>query len=165
MNSVAPGYRWYPDGVLNGVGDHGASWSSAVSDTYGVYLRFVLTALQPSYPSYRSHGFQVRCLQAFIVTSRSLSLPVESTDLLIFGITETALRFSGVFSARLEPQTERNDKFSSPLIPKFSYSCEAPRTELRETSIQRLLVPLPAVRSSRPGLPRPQQRRGGWRRQ
>ncbi len=106
MNSVAPGYRHYGTGVLNGVGDHGASWSSAVNDTYGVYLRFVLTALQPSYPSYRSHGFQVRCLQAFIVTSRSLSLPVESTDLLIFGTTETACVFPECFRLRLELETE-----------------------------------------------------------
>ncbi len=54
-------------------------------------------------------------------------------------------------------------KFSSPLISNVSYPCEAPRTGFRETSIQRLLVLLPAVRGPRPGLPRRRQQWQEWR--
>ncbi|MCC8062675.1 MAG: hypothetical protein LIO68_05465 [Rikenellaceae bacterium] len=61
-----PGYRWYPDGALGGVGHNGYSWSSAVSGTNGVFLDFNSSWLNPSNANNRAHGLQVRCLQAFI---------------------------------------------------------------------------------------------------
>ncbi len=62
-SGLSPGYRWYPDGALGGVGNNGYSWSSSVSGTNGMNLDFNATWLNPSNANNRAHGFQVRCLQ------------------------------------------------------------------------------------------------------
>ncbi len=48
--------------MLRYVGGLGYSWSSTVNSTNGVYLRFVMNAVQPNYASYRAYGFPLRCL-------------------------------------------------------------------------------------------------------
>ncbi len=58
----APGFRYYPSGVLNGVGNHGYSWSAASSGIRGLELYFRSQYLDPSLSDYRAHGFQLRCL-------------------------------------------------------------------------------------------------------
>ncbi|WP_294599613.1 hypothetical protein [uncultured Rikenella sp.] len=50
-------------GVCQGKsGYYGFNWSSAVSETNGVFLHFYTQGLTPGYSSYRAHGFQLRCL-------------------------------------------------------------------------------------------------------
>ncbi|WP_297628315.1 hypothetical protein [uncultured Rikenella sp.] len=44
------------------LGSNGYSWSSSVSETHGMVLRFPTQNLNPSYAHHRSHGFQLRCL-------------------------------------------------------------------------------------------------------
>ncbi|WP_294596534.1 hypothetical protein [uncultured Rikenella sp.] len=44
------------------VGNNGSSWSSAVSETLGVFLAFHTQDLYPSYANNRGHGLQLRCL-------------------------------------------------------------------------------------------------------
>ncbi|WP_304708740.1 hypothetical protein [uncultured Rikenella sp.] len=58
----APGFRSSNTGVPGGIGNNGYNWSSSVVDSYGCYLRFVMNAVQPSYPNGRANGLQLRCL-------------------------------------------------------------------------------------------------------
>ena len=62
----APGFRDSGSngyfGALSHVGNEGSVWSASANGTLGVYLRFVMTAAQPTYSSYRANGFQLRCL-------------------------------------------------------------------------------------------------------
>ena len=58
----APGYHDGGGGALYYVGNHGFSWSSRVSGTYGMHLVFNVTELYPSSAGYRAYGFQLRCL-------------------------------------------------------------------------------------------------------
>ncbi|WP_304709339.1 hypothetical protein [uncultured Rikenella sp.] len=58
----APGYRNTNAGAPVGVGNEGSVWSAATNGTYGVYLRFVVDAAQPSNSKYRAYGFPLRCL-------------------------------------------------------------------------------------------------------
>ena len=73
MRGPAPGYRDFGragyEGVARETGNNGFSWSSTVSGTNGYYLNFNPTNLNPSNANNRGHGFQVRCLQAFIGAS------------------------------------------------------------------------------------------------
>ena len=66
----APGYRDFgragDEGEIRNVGNNGMSWSSTVSGTNAFFLNFNTTNLNPSNANNRAHGFQVRCLQAFI---------------------------------------------------------------------------------------------------
>lgn len=57
------GYRDNASGALTNVGSYGCSWSSSVSNTFGMCLYFSPTYLHPSYASSRADGLQVRCLQ------------------------------------------------------------------------------------------------------
>ncbi len=61
-----------------------------------MWLEFRLALVSSSYAAGRAAGLQVRCLQAFIAQGRFLFL-LESTDLLIFGTTETACVFPECF--------------------------------------------------------------------
>ena len=75
----APGYRDFGragyEGVVREIGNNGFSWSSTVSGTNAFYLNFNSTNLNPSNANNRGHGFQVRCLQAFI----DIPSPIFST--------------------------------------------------------------------------------------
>ncbi|WP_294596607.1 hypothetical protein [uncultured Rikenella sp.] len=44
------------------VGNEGSVWSASANGAYGVYLRFVMNAAQPSSSSTRANGFLLRCL-------------------------------------------------------------------------------------------------------
>ncbi|MDE5943981.1 MAG: hypothetical protein K2G93_00115 [Rikenella sp.] len=48
---------------MHNVGLHGAGWSASATNTNAAYLRFMASVLTPHYEHYRSHGFQLRCLQ------------------------------------------------------------------------------------------------------
>ena len=48
------------------VGNHGYSWSSAVSGISGRFLWFYSQDLVPSHAYLRAYGLQLRCLSAFI---------------------------------------------------------------------------------------------------
>lgn len=52
--------------MLNDVGNEGSSWSATAVDYRGRRLIFNAGLLEPERLSYRSGGYQVRCLQAFI---------------------------------------------------------------------------------------------------
>ncbi len=58
----APGYRRRDTGGLKYVGSRGYSWVSTLSGTNGMNFFFSVTALHPSYTTYRSYGLQLRCL-------------------------------------------------------------------------------------------------------
>ncbi len=62
----APGFRDAGNmgnpGALGYVGNEGSVWSASANGTYGVWLRFVMNAAQPSYSNNRAYGFQLRCL-------------------------------------------------------------------------------------------------------
>ncbi|WP_297831313.1 hypothetical protein [uncultured Rikenella sp.] len=60
--SAAPGFRDITTGKSGGIGNNGYNWSSSVVDSYGIYLRFVMNVVQPSYPNGRANGLQLRCL-------------------------------------------------------------------------------------------------------
>ena len=62
-SAPAPGLRTGGSGMLWYVGNHGAGWSSSIAGTQSSYLRFLLDALTPHFSHYRTHGFQLRCLQ------------------------------------------------------------------------------------------------------
>ncbi|WP_304708909.1 hypothetical protein [uncultured Rikenella sp.] len=49
-------------GALDGVGNHGYSWSSAVSGILGRFLYFSTQYLSPSNVDSRGLGLQLRCL-------------------------------------------------------------------------------------------------------
>ena len=59
----APGGRGGGEGALWNVGGNGYGWSSSVSGTYGLYLNFSATYLNPGNTAGRADGLQVRCLQ------------------------------------------------------------------------------------------------------
>ncbi|WP_297627291.1 hypothetical protein [uncultured Rikenella sp.] len=44
------------------VGYEGTVWSVSTNGTNGIYLRFVMEAVQPSHWYYRTYGRQLRCL-------------------------------------------------------------------------------------------------------
>ncbi|WP_294598768.1 hypothetical protein [uncultured Rikenella sp.] len=58
----APGLRDATAGILFSVGNNGYNWSSTIHTTYGTFLDFRTTFLQPNYASNRAHGLQLRCL-------------------------------------------------------------------------------------------------------
>ncbi|WP_294601074.1 hypothetical protein [uncultured Rikenella sp.] len=58
----APGYRDAISGDPVNVGNSGYSWISTVSDINSLYLRCLATGLNSSSTTYRTHGFQLRCL-------------------------------------------------------------------------------------------------------
>ena len=62
----APGFRDYGRGGVEGVaryiGNNGYSWSSAISETNGVFLDFHTLGLNPGYVNGRAHGLLLRCL-------------------------------------------------------------------------------------------------------
>ena len=60
---MCPGYRHPYTGALTSVGERGYSWSSAVSETSGLYLSMGTTWVNPGNANNRANGFQVRCLQ------------------------------------------------------------------------------------------------------
>ncbi|WP_417154141.1 hypothetical protein [Rikenella microfusus] len=60
--------------MLNDVGNEGSSWSATAVDYRGRRLIFNAGLLEPERLSYRSGGYQVRCLQAFIARNRSILL-------------------------------------------------------------------------------------------
>ncbi len=44
------------------VGRYGTGWSSTVSDSNGINLRFDMTWLSSGFAYYRGYGLQLRCL-------------------------------------------------------------------------------------------------------
>ncbi len=97
----APGYRDYGrtgyEGDVRSIGNEGSVWSGTAESgsTNAFRLLFICTSMVPENGVTRGHGFQVRCLQAFIAQDRFLFL--LETDLLIFGTTETACVFPECF--------------------------------------------------------------------
>ncbi|WP_300729162.1 hypothetical protein [uncultured Rikenella sp.] len=43
-------------------GNEGSVWSASPNGTNGVYLRFVMNAIQPSHLNYRAGAIPLRCL-------------------------------------------------------------------------------------------------------
>ncbi|WP_297624054.1 hypothetical protein [uncultured Rikenella sp.] len=60
-DNPAPGYRTNI-GVLSGLGDHGASWSSSTRETSALYIALRPYYLNPNHLDRRGYGFQLRCL-------------------------------------------------------------------------------------------------------
>jgi len=57
------GLRSYSDGSWFNQGRSGYYWSSSVSGSYGLYLTFYSSSVDPAYSSHRAHGCSIRCLK------------------------------------------------------------------------------------------------------
>ena len=59
----ATGHRYRVSGALTNVGSIGCYWSSSVSGTNAIRLRFNMSVVNLNSPYYRAYGYPVRCVQ------------------------------------------------------------------------------------------------------